>query len=74
MGSNGGDASRETLGVDLWSGLKGAAPAHGVRSIRTIPGGGTEWGTERARASCEREERRRMEGFCLNFERAQLLF
>ena len=44
MGSDGGDASREALGVDLWSGLKGAAPAHGVRSTRTIPGGGTVWG------------------------------
>jgi hypothetical protein len=42
MGSEGGDPSRETLGVDLPSGLERAAAPPGVRSIITILGGGAE--------------------------------
>jgi hypothetical protein len=42
MGSEGGDGSRETLGLDLPSGLERAATPPGVRSIITIPGVGTE--------------------------------
>jgi len=38
IGSEGGDASRGTIGVDLPSGLERADTAPGVRSIITISG------------------------------------